>query len=160
MQEVSVGAEIPIVNIIHLTSGFSGHPNGGTLDAIRNDATIQKLRNDAGADLVAMITGDDPTGRAGGIAYLRSHESVTSHTQLPFFAFTHEIGHNFGAGRIREFRTKDIGARRFRAKCSTHCYTPTTKVKFGFLICAMRIKGGWCGSRSMLTSISAELHAV
>jgi len=60
------------------------------------------LRNDARADLVAMITGDDPMGAAGGMAYMNSHESVTSHTQLPYFAFTHEIGHNFGAGHNRE----------------------------------------------------------
>lgn len=91
MQGVDVAAEIRIVEVIYLAPGYDGRPNGNTLEDFERYPIIGQWRNEAGADLVAMITGDDPAGQAGGIAYLNSYQSVTSHTQLQFNAFTHEV---------------------------------------------------------------------
>jgi hypothetical protein len=92
MQSVGVAAEIRVVDIIHLAPGYDGRPNRGTLNVIRHNSNVQQWRNEAKADLVAMITGEDPTGQFGGIAYRNSHESATSHKALQNFAWTHEIG--------------------------------------------------------------------
>lgn len=90
MQDVGVRAAVRFVQIIYLVAGYDGRPNLATLDDLRRwlrtDSNVAEWRNDAGADLVALITADDPTGSAGGIAYLESPESVTSWSQFQFYA--------------------------------------------------------------------------
>ncbi len=75
------------------------------LQAIRANTSAQTLRNQHGADLVALLTGGTNTGGIAGIAYLMSPPtsnfapwaySVTRQDQALFHTFAHEVGHNLG----------------------------------------------------------------
>jgi len=88
IQSVGVSAEIRIVGVIHLESSYDYFPGPAAAKVIRTDPSIQKWRDDYGADLVAMITG--PGGSYGGWAYYNSFASTSSYTQMPYYTFTHE----------------------------------------------------------------------
>ena len=75
------------------------------LSALRNNSTARALRNQYGADLVALLTGGTNTGGVAGIAYLMTSPttsftdwaySVTRQDQALFHTFAHEVGHNLG----------------------------------------------------------------
>ena len=100
MQGVGAAAGISVVSVTYYAAGYEGNPDQATLDFIRNSADIQQRRRDVGADLVAMIVGSGD-GYCG-LGYLNAAETVTRQSCLDSFAFTHEIGHNFGAMHNRE----------------------------------------------------------
>ena len=97
MQAVGVSnVAIQIVSIVYVT--FDSGPDEATLDTLASSQNVAQWREDAQADLVALITGTVPggpiCGRASGIF---SVYSATRHDCLDQFSFTHELGHNFGA---------------------------------------------------------------
>lgn len=85
METVGISARVRLVETKYLAAGFDGLPTEDTLDVIRTDSDINQWRDESQADLVAMITGRHP--EYAGIAYLNSHESVTSWTSFPNFTF-------------------------------------------------------------------------
>jgi hypothetical protein len=91
MRYVGINASIRIVKVIHLGSSYDGRPAESTLKQIRNTAEIKQWRTDSNADLVAMLTGSDPGGRIGGIAYLNSFESAISVSALAGYAFARKF---------------------------------------------------------------------
>lgn len=86
MQDVGVHAAVRFVQITYLEDGSDKYPSLKTLEDLRTDSEVERWRNDANADLVALVTCDDPKGRAGGIAYIERPESVTSWSQFQFYA--------------------------------------------------------------------------
>jgi len=87
MQDVGVAVAVRFAQIMYLAAGgYDGRPSVSALDVLRNDPNVAQWRNDAGADLVALVTGEDPGRRVGGIAYLEMPQSVTSWTQLQYYA--------------------------------------------------------------------------
>lgn len=104
MSAVGTGVTVRIVKTIFLSAGYDVTPTIKALDDIgSSQQQFQKWRNEAGADLVVMITGKPPAGLPGGIAYVNSHESVVSIDYLSLYVFTHEIGHSFGCNHNREY---------------------------------------------------------
>ena len=100
MQSVGAPVKMRIVQVVHLAAnGFDAIPDTTALKVIQTEY-FQKLRTDAGADLVSMLTGDG--GPYAGLAYLNSPESVVSVHAFGIFAFTHELGHNFGCYHDKE----------------------------------------------------------
>jgi len=92
MQDVGVRAQVTFVETIHLSAGYDCLPDENALKTIRTNGNIQQWRNEANADLVALICGEIPSGfPAGGIAYLNKPESATGHDQLQFYAMNHEV---------------------------------------------------------------------
>lgn len=67
--------------------------------------SVHTLRNQYGADVVALLTGRTDTGGYAGMGYLMSSVSsgfapwafsVTRQDQALFYTFVHEVGHNLG----------------------------------------------------------------
>jgi hypothetical protein len=98
--DVDLPVRIRVVDTIILQPGYDGVPNSQVLNVINSNTNVRQWRRDAGADLVAMITG--PNNPICGIAILNSFESATSYTCLDDFVFSHEIGHNFGCLHDRD----------------------------------------------------------
>lgn len=93
MSNVDVDAQIRNAGIIYLENepSLDFNPDDGTsLDWISSNADPLRWRDEAGADLVALITGEGPS--SGGIAYLNSYESVSTYDQFPYFVVAHELG--------------------------------------------------------------------
>ena len=99
MSTVGIPVETRTVNIAFLEGTFDGRPTKKTLNVMLSDANIAKLRTDAGADLVVMITDFDR--KNCGLAYLNMHVSAISYTCLGSYTYTHELGHCFGANHDR-----------------------------------------------------------
>ena len=99
MSSVGIPVETRIVGFSFLEGTFDGKPNTDTLNVLLTDSNVAQWRKDAGADLVAMITGFDPN--TCGIAYLNMHVSATSYACFGSYTFTHELGHCFGANHDR-----------------------------------------------------------
>jgi len=89
MSSVGIPVETRIVDIAFLEGTFDGRPSPGTLNVLFSDENVNQWRRDAGADLVAMITGVDPT--VCGIAYLNTHVSATSYACFGSYTYTHEL---------------------------------------------------------------------
>lgn len=86
-----VPAEVRIVDTVFLRE-YDGRPGTSTLNVLLRDGNVAQWREDAGADLVAIVTDRDPTGRTCGIAYLGLYVSATSFTCFDSFTLTHELG--------------------------------------------------------------------
>ena len=99
MSTVGIPVETRIVDIAFLEGTFDGRPTKKTLNVMLSDANIAKLRSDAGADLVVLVTGFDR--KTCGIAYLNMHVSAISYTCFGSYTYTHELGHCFGANHDR-----------------------------------------------------------
>lgn len=99
MLTVEIPVSMRIVRIVHLSSDFETtqvNPGEDVLEFLRLDKQIRQLRDEAGADLVSLLTGGLPSGfPSAGIAYIDSAESVTSTDALATYTFTHEIGKIF-----------------------------------------------------------------
>jgi len=100
MQGVGVNVEIRIVDIKYLKSDYDGDVSSETLNLIGDDVNIQAWRDEAGADLVAMITGG-----SGGIARVNSFQSVTGFKNFNSFTFTHEVSLSGKARQHALFRS-------------------------------------------------------
>jgi len=102
MQGVGVRTSITFVRLIYIDAGFDGRPSVESLEVLRTSPNIATWRSQSGADLVAMVTGNDPDGRIGGMAYLNSPQSVSSFSSIQFYTMTHEIMHCIGANHNPE----------------------------------------------------------
>ena len=87
MQAVGVNTKVTFVRIVHLSASYDGRPSVSTLQDIRNSPALAAWRSEAGADLVAMVTGDDPDGKIGGISYLKSPESASRYVVCVYGSF-------------------------------------------------------------------------
>jgi hypothetical protein len=76
--------------------------------------TIHTLRDQYGADVVALLTGRTDTGGIAGMGYIMSTVSsgfapwafsVTRQDQALFYTFVHEVGHNLGCNHNPEDAT-------------------------------------------------------
>jgi hypothetical protein len=76
MQAVGVRTSVKFVRIVHLNTNYDGRPSSAGLRDLSSSQTVASWRAGAGADLVAMVTGDDPNGLIGGISYLNRPWSV------------------------------------------------------------------------------------
>ena len=82
MQSVGASSSVTFVRIIHVSADFDGRPSGDTLQLIRNSATIAGWRAEVGADLVHMVTGDDPNNKVAGLSYLNNPESASRYVAI------------------------------------------------------------------------------
>jgi len=107
MQAVGISASITFVQYIYLgPNDFDGYPSIDTLEFIRISLVIGAWRNEAGADLVCMITGDGPEvdqnqQEVVGNAYLNRPESTSTWTAMNQYAMSHEIFHCLGTRHSR-----------------------------------------------------------
>ena len=76
MQAVGVRTSVTFVRIVHLNASYDGRPTSETLRELSASQTVASWRAGAGADLVAMVTGEDPNGLIGGLSYLNRAWSV------------------------------------------------------------------------------------
>ena len=77
MQDVGVRTSVTFVRIVYLSADFDGRPSGASLQLIRNSASVAAWRSEAGADLVTMVTGNDPNNVVAGLSYQNFPESVS-----------------------------------------------------------------------------------
>ena len=82
MQAVGVRTAIRFVRTVHLSNGYDGRPSRESLQDMRNSEAVSSWRAGAGADLIAMVTGDDPSGTVGGISYLNLPWSASRYVVL------------------------------------------------------------------------------
>jgi hypothetical protein len=103
MRDTSACCQVRIARMIVMNSSGNGlFPSSAALNWIQNTGQVQTWRDDAGADLVALLTGSDPNNRACGIARMNAPPSTTSVFCLAALTFTHELGHNIGANHDRQ----------------------------------------------------------
>jgi Metallo-peptidase family M12B Reprolysin-like len=93
--------QINVVRTIYYdeNSDYDPIPNEDSYVLVEQDSVVRELRDAAGADLVALITGN--SGPCG-IAKLNNWLSITSHHCLMQYTMTHEIGHCFGCHHNRQ----------------------------------------------------------
>lgn len=92
VQSVGVPLTFRFVRVIVLVPEFDANPDVAALDSMRDSPVVQGWMDEAGADLVALLTGSIPANSPAGIAYINRPESVTSVDFLSTFTFTHELG--------------------------------------------------------------------
>jgi hypothetical protein len=92
-----VPQRLRLVHFGQVNSGVSGTNN---LSWLRSNADIAKLRDQHGADLVAMLL---ESLSACGVGYMNGAHTITRRAcALGSRSFTHELGHNMGANHDRD----------------------------------------------------------
>ena len=81
MQDVGVATSVTFVRIVYLSADFDGRPSGASLQLLRNSASVASWRSESGADLVAMVTGNDPANQIAGLSYQNNPESVSRYVK-------------------------------------------------------------------------------
>lgn len=101
MQGVGIPVETRFVEVIFLEGTFDGGPSTFTLDTLLFDQNVRQWRREAGADLVAMITGSGTGANrfTCGIAYLNTAVSATAYSCLQGYTLTHEVSTMTAAGQ-------------------------------------------------------------
>ncbi len=100
--------KIRLVHHQSITVNASGA--SASLRWLRENSAVASLRDKYGADLVALIIDDGSNGI--GIANMNGAFSVTARSSaLGNRTFTHELGHNMGAGHDRAQMTNPSGYR-------------------------------------------------
>jgi len=79
MQAVGIRASVTFVKFSFLAPSYDGYPNQAALETLRTSPNVEQMRNEAGADLISMISGMDPTETYLGIAYSNRPESVATY---------------------------------------------------------------------------------
>lgn len=93
IQQVGVNVTFRFVRTIVLTTDFDANPDTEALDVLKDSVNVRTWMDEAGADLVTLLTGSIPIeSTAGGTAYLNRPESVTSVDFLSSYILTHELG--------------------------------------------------------------------
>lgn len=86
----NVNAQLRLVETIYLSGDFDGRPTTDTLGVLLFSDDVEEYRDDAGADLVMMVTGPHP--RNCGIALLNTYVSAVGSDCFGAYTFSHEIG--------------------------------------------------------------------
>ena len=85
-----VNARLRLVETVYLASDFDGRAGIDTLRTMSRSRDVEGYRDDAGADLVMMVTGRHPDNC--GIALLNTPLSAIGYDCFGAYTFSHEIG--------------------------------------------------------------------
>lgn len=94
-EDLLIPAKINVVKVVILTNETDVTPNDEILDYMKENTRINELREENEANVVAMLTGDDPQAEAGGRADLNGYTSATglSYVCLQCFDAPHLYTH-------------------------------------------------------------------